>query len=254
MALVHYLLLGIFNRRLLILVVLLYTSGLLSSSFILELAMINRQAVAAAFLADFLRYSLVLLVFLLIITQVAEDFEQRQLGWLLAMPVSRWQYILAQFIVTAITAFILVLPSLFILVFYAPADIIIYWTIALWLEVLIIGLVGLLSILSLEKVPPAVLLTLAIYLLSKLSGLINQMLAAFMHLSEDSFISRLIDILFAGILFLLPGLDSFAQNDVYFKEILLMPALFIQFQNILADALLIFTVCAIDLYRKEFYC
>ncbi len=251
-ALFRYLILGILNRRLLVLLGILYLCGLLLSGYISELAIINSQSIAAAFLADFLRYSLVLLILLLTTSNVAEDFEYRQFERLLTMPVSRWQYIVAQFMVTAVTAMLLVLPGLFIFIFYANFEIAGYWTLALWLEVFLVGLIGFLAILSLEKVPLAVFLSLAIYLLSKLSGLIEQMLLQSVHLSDGSLANRFAESVFSGILHLLPGLESFAQNDVYFEDRVLSSLLAAQFQNVSVYILFIVAACLVDFYRKEF--
>lgn len=251
-ALFRFLLLGILNRRLFALTGILYLGGLLLSSFIAELAIINSQSIAAAFLADFLRYSLVLLVVLLTVSNVAEDFEYRQFERLLTMPVSRWQYIAAQFLVTVVTALVLVLPCLFIFNFYVNFEIASYWTIALWLEVLLVGLIGLLAILSLEKVPLAVFLSLAVYLLSKLSGLISQMLAESVYLSDGDPVNRFVETVFGGILHLLPGLESFAQNIVFFEELHMFTLLATQFQSVSVYILFILSVCLFDFYRKEF--
>ncbi len=169
-ALFSYFLLAILNRRFWVLLVFLYLSGLFLSSFVSGLALLNSQSIAAGFLADFLRYSLVLVILLIVTTNVVEDFEIKQFERLLTMPVCRWQYVVAQFMVIATTALFMVLPSLLVLPMYAEIESAIYWLAALWLEVLMMGLIGFLAALSLEKVPAAVILSLAIYLLSKLSG------------------------------------------------------------------------------------
>ncbi len=251
-ALFHYLLLGAVNRRLFVLISILYIGGLLLSGLIIELAIINSQSIAAAFLADFLRYSLVLLILLLVTSNVADDFEYQQFERLLTMPVSRWQYIVAEFLIIAVTALILVLPSLFVFAFYASFDIAVYWTMAVWLELLLVGLLGLLAILSLEKVPLAVFLSLAVYLLSKLSVLIKQMIAESVYISDGSMANRFAEAVFSGILYLLPGLESFAQNDVYFSTMAMTSILVTQFQHVSVYAVFILAACLVDFYRKEF--
>ena len=250
-SLFRYLILGIINRRLLVLIGILYLASLILSQFIMELAIFNSQSIAAGFLADFLRYSLVLLMLLVVTSNVAEDFEYGQFERLLTMPVSRWQYIAAQFLVTALTALVLVIPGLLLFGFYADFEIATYWTAALWLELLLLGLVGLLTILSLEKVPVAVFLSLAVYLLSKLSGLIGQMLKESVYLSDGSLSSRFAESVFNGILHVLPGQESFAENDVYFQDMALMNLLMTQMFSVSIYILLILSVCLIDFYRKE---
>ena len=248
----RYFMLGIVNRRLFGLLGILLLIAFLASGFVFELAIINSEQIAIALLADFLRYSLALLILLLITSNVAEDFEYRQFERLLTMPISRWQYIIAQLMVVAVTAFILVLPAFLALSYFASYDIAIYWAIALWLELLLVGLIGFLAILSLEKIPPAVFLTLAVYFLSKLSGLISQMLDESVRLSDQSLANQFAEFIFNGILHVLPGLESFARNDVFFEDLEMQVILLTQFQSVSVYSVFIIMVCLIDFYRKEF--
>ena len=251
-SLFRYLILGIISRRLIVLLAVLYASGILLSSFIGELAMTNSQPIATAFLADFMRYSLVVLNLLLITTNVSDDFEYRQFERLLTMPVSRWQFIAAEMLVILVVSFILVLPLFVVLGFIADVSISAYWAIAVWLELVLIAALGLFAILSLEKIPHAVFFTLAIYLLSKLSGLIGLMLSESVRLSEGGLSDRFVEGFFSIILYLLPGLQSFAQNNVYFEEISISATLATQLQSVVSYILLVVFACLLDFYRKEF--
>ena len=62
--------LGIMSRRLFVLLAVLVLAAALSGGFIEELAIINGEAIVSAFIADFLRYSLVLLLLLMIASSV----------------------------------------------------------------------------------------------------------------------------------------------------------------------------------------
>ena len=251
-SLFRYLMLGIVNLRLFVLVLILVIAAVLLSSFITELAIINSQQIAAAVLADFLRYSLVFLALLLVTTSVAEDFEFKQFERLLTMPISRWQYIAAQFLTIASIAFILILPVLLIITVASSFEIALYWSAALWLEILLVGLVGLLAILSLEKIPQAVFFSVAVYLLAKLSGLIGQMLAESVYLSDGGVANRFAELVFSGILHIIPRLDAFAQNNVFFEPHGLSLMLLNQLGTVSIYSLFLLAVCLIDFYRKEF--
>ena len=65
-ALFRYLMRGIVSRRLFVLLAVLLLAAVLCGGFIDELAIINGNAVVTAFVADFLRYSLVLLALLVV--------------------------------------------------------------------------------------------------------------------------------------------------------------------------------------------
>ncbi len=251
-SLFRFLLLGILNLRLLVLVSILLLVSVLLSSFITELAIINSRQIATAVLADFLRYCLVFLALLLVTTNVAEDFEFKQFERLLTMPVSRWQYIAAQFMTIASIAALLVLPVLLILMLLSSPQVALYWSAALWLEMLLVGLLGLLAILSLEKIPQAVFFSLAVYLLAKLSGLIDQMLAESVYLSDGGLANRFTESVFSGILHLIPRLEAFAQSNVFFEPLVLSEILLNQLGTVSVYSLFLLAVCLVDFYRKEF--
>ena len=251
-SLFRFLMLGILSKRLLVLVAVMVLGAVLSGSFIDELAIINGAAIQTAFVADFLRYGLALLALLMIATSVAEDYESRQFERLLTMPLARWQYIAAQTMVIACLCLLLVLPVMVLISIYSNVAMGVYWAVALWLELFLLGLLGLLAILSLEKIPQAVIFTLAIYLLAKLSGLITLMLAESVKLSEGSVTSRVIEFIFSAILYVIPGTNSFAESDVFFDHVDLVALLGEQLLEVVVYALFILAVCLIDFYRKEF--
>ena len=244
--------LGILSKRLLVLVAIMVLGAVLSGSFIHELAIINGAAIQTAFVADFLRYGLALLALLMITTSVAEDYEFRQFERLLTMPLARWQYIAAQTLVIACLCLLLVAPVLLLVSLYSSLVLGFYWAAALWLELFLISMLGLLAILSLEKIPQAVFFSLAIYLLAKLSGLINLMLAESVKLSEGSASSRAIEFIFSAILYIIPGTRSFAESDVFFGDIDLLLTLMGQLSSVVIYALFILAICLVDFYRKEF--
>jgi hypothetical protein len=251
-ALFRYLMLGIVSRRLFLLLAVLLLAAVLSAGFIEELAIINGAAIVGAYVADFLRYSLSLLALLMTASAVAEDYQSRQFERLLTMPLARWQYIVAQSLVIACLCLLLALPASLLVWVYSDLALGIYWGAALWLELMLVSLLGLLAILSLEKIPQAVFFSLAIYLLAKLSGLINLMLAESVRLSEGSAGSRAVEFIFSSILYLIPGNDSFADSDVFFQSIDLLATLGNQLSSVVVYALFLLAVCLVDFYRKEF--
>ncbi len=251
-SLFRFLMLGILGKRLLALVAVMLLGAVLGGSFVNELAMINGDAIQSAFVADFLRYGLALLTLLMISTSVAEDYEFRQFERLLTMPLARWQYIAAQTLVIACLCLLLVLPVALLVSLYGNAALGLYWAAALWLELFLLGILGLLAILSLEKIPQAGMLSLAIYRLAKFSGLITLMLSESVKLSEGSAASRGVEFIFGAILYIIPGSRTFARNDVFFVSQDLIAMLGSQLASVSIYALFLLSVCLIDFYRKEF--
>jgi ABC-type transport system involved in multi-copper enzyme maturation permease subunit len=251
-ALFRYLMLGIISRRLFALLAILLLAAVLAGGFIHELTIINGDAIVSAFIADFLRYCLALLALLTVASAVAEDYESRQFERLLTMPLARWQYIAAQALAIACLCLVLVLPVLLLVSFYSGLALGVYWASALWLELMLISLLGLLAILSLEKVPLAVFFSLAIYLLAKLSGLVTLMLAESLRLSDGSASSRALEMIFGAILYVIPDNGSFAQNDVFFESADLLATFGDQLLSVSIYALFLLAVSLVDFYRKEF--
>jgi len=168
------------------------------------------------------------------------------------MPLARWQYIAAQTLVVACLCLLLTLPAAALITLYGNVVVGLYWAVALWLELFLLGMLGLLAILSLEKIPQAVIFSLAIYLLAKFSSLISLMLTESVELSEGSVTSRVIEFIFSAILYVIPGSEAFAENDVFFASYDLSAMLGSQLATVSIYALFLLAVCLIDFYRKEF--
>jgi hypothetical protein len=97
-----------------------------------------------------------------------------------------------------------------------------------------------------------VFFSLAIYLLAKLSGLIMLMLAESVRLSEGSAASRAVEFIFSAILYLLPDNGSFADSDVFFNGVDLLPVLGEQLFSVVIYVAFLLAACLVDFYRKEF--
>ena len=244
--------LGILSRRFVVLLLILLLAAALFGGYISELTLVNGRAIVAAFMADFLRYCLALLTLLIIASSVAEDYEFRQFERLLTMPLARWQYIVAQTLLIACLCAMMALPAALLVAFYSDAFTGLYWAAALWMELFLLGLLGLLAILSLEKIPQAVFFALAVYLFAKLSGLLTLIVAESVKMSEGSTASRTVEFVFNAILYVMPGIDTFADSNVFFVDLDLLHSLGEQMLSVVVYALFLLAVCMVDFYRKEF--
>lgn len=252
-SLFRYQMLAILSKRLLVLYGLIVVVAMLGSGFIAELAIINREAVVSATLAEFLRYSLAILVLLLVSINVVEDFESRQFERLLTMPLSRWQYIAAQTLVVLVLCLLISLPMLPLVTVYSSLDVAIYWAAGLWLELCLLGLLAMFAALSLEKIPMAVFFSLAIYLLAKLSNLIVLMVSESVRLSDGSASTEFTSMVFSSILYLIPGTSSFADSDAFFGGINQAAALGEQLFSVFIYSCLLVAASLVDFYRKELH-
>jgi hypothetical protein len=64
--------------------------------------------------------------------------------------------------------------------------------------------------------------------------------------------SRVIEFIFGAILYVIPGSEAFAENDVFFASYDLIAMLGNQLATVSIYALFLLAVCLIDFYRKEF--
>lgn len=242
---------GIVYGRLLVLYLVLLLGAFFLGGFVGELALINSLAVQAASVAEFIRYSFVILVMLTVALQVVDDFDYRQFERLLTMPIARWQYIVAEVMVISAFCALLVMPVFPLMALLSDSSISAYWVVSLWLELVLVGLVAMLGALSLEKVAAAVMFSLAIYLLAKLSGFIALMVSESVRLSDGEAQAVFMQWVFEAILYVLPSHSSFASNDVFFESSDLLHLFSVQAGFTVVYALLLLAACLIDFYRKE---
>jgi len=240
------------NARIVILLALIFMLALLGGQFVAELAIINSESIALASIADFLRYSLILLLIISIAQQVSQDYELNQFERLLAMPITRTQYVLAQFLVLVFVCALIMLPVFVLMAVMGNIPSALYWSMALFLEMLLVGQLTLLAIISLEKLPVAVVFTLAIYLLAKSAPIIDLILSQSAGFYEEERGFQFAAAIFSLIRYVLPDLSAFAQNNVLFEGARAGAAFGQQLISVIIYSLFIQFVTLLDFYRKEF--
>jgi hypothetical protein len=250
-ALFRYQMLALINRKNLIVLCTIFLLGFSLGQFSGELAIINSQAVATGVLAEFLRYSLIIFFAITICHQISQDYELGQFDRLLAMPIARWQYVFARLLVVISFALLLSLPILPLFIFTAQSQAAVYWTVAVFLELILVGLISMLATLSLEKLPPAIVFTIAMYLFSRLVPLINYIFNQSAMYYEDEKGFQLGNLTITLIQFVLPDMTVFAQNNALFETAQVSSILFHQVLSLGGYGFFIVMVILLDFYRKE---
>ena len=251
-ALFRYQLRGIVNGRIVVAIAALLVVAFLGGRFVAELAIINSEAIALAAMADFLRYSLVLILIISICYQISQDYELHQFERLLAMPVTRNQYVLAQFFVLLTLSLVLSLPVFLLMSLINGFPLALYWSAALFLEMILVGQFAILAILSLEKLPIAVIFTLAIYLLAKAAPLIDLVLTQSSNYYDEETGFQIYFFVFSLLQYVLPDVSAFAQNNVLLESEWTGMLLGKQLVSVLVYGVFIQFVILLDFYRKEF--
>ena len=248
----RYQLLGIINVRIVLSICAILAISFLGGRFIAELAIINSEAIALAAMADFLRYSLILILIISICYQISQDYELHQFERLLTMPITRLQYVLAQFLVLLTLALVFSLPVFVLMSVIDTMPLALYWSVALFLEMILVGQFAILAILSLEKLPVAVIFTLAIYLLAKATPIIDLVLTQSSVYYDEETGFQLSIFIFSLIQYVLPDSSAFAQNNVLLESSLTGALLIKQLLAVLVYGVFIQFVTLLDFYRKEF--
>jgi len=250
--LIQFFLLNYSQRKNLVLLLIILLVGFMSSQFVSELSLTNSAEAKFSYQIEFYRYGFVLLSALILIVAVADDFASRQFENLLSMPVSRWQYLVAQISAVAILNAVMVILASFVLAFEVDLNVLALWSISMWLELMLCSFLALLAILSLEKVPSAMMLLLSLYVLSRASPIILEIIAQSVYYSDGDTINETILWLFKIITYVLPNPHVFVQNDLFYS-------LKLSQINISQQALWVILYCAFiglvasfDFYRKEF--
>ena len=251
-ALFRYQLRGIVNYRIIVAIAAILVIALMGYQFVSELAIINSEAIALAVIADFLRYSLIIILIISLCYQISQDYELRQFEHLLAMPVTRNQYVLSQFFVLLTLSLIFTLPVFLLMSILNEFPLAVYWSTALFLEMILVGQFSILAILSLEKLPVAVIFTLAIYLLAKAAPLIDLVLTQSSVYYDEEAGFQLSFFVFSILQYVLPDASSFAQNNILLDTKGTGSLLIKQLISVLIYGAFIQFVILLDFYRKEF--
>lgn len=250
--LIRFFLLNYSQRKNITLLLIILLIGFMSALFVNELSLINSAEAQFAFQIDFYRYGLILLSSLILIVAVADDFASGQFENLLSMPLSRWQYIAAQIAAVAVINLLMLFMASVVLLIQADFQLVLLWLISMWIELMLCSLLALLAILSLEKVPSAMLLLLSLYVLSRASPIILEIIEQSVYYSDGDILNQMILMLFQGLSFILPNPIVFVQNDVFFTLKTEAINLASQAFWLLIYSGFIIVVALFDFYRKEF--
>lgn len=219
------------------------------AGFLGELALTDSAALQVALLAAVLRLSCVFLVAAFVVTSMVREANDKGLDLLLALPYPRATYVAGKLL--GFCALALLPATLFglLALLLAPPLQCLLWSVSLLCELWLVAAFGLLCVLTLTQVVPALAATFGFYLLARaLGGL--QLLG---HAQEQAASSgqRLLGNAIDALAFVLPRLDTFTRTEwlVYHDgKAADLGALLAQTALYLA---LLGAAALFDLYRKE---
>jgi len=250
--LIRFFLLNYSQRKNSVLLGVILLVGFLLAQFISELSLINSSEAQFSFLIEFYRYGLILLSSLILVVAIADDFASRQFENLLSMPLSRWQYIAAQIGAIAVMNAVMVLIASSVMLIQIDFHMVIIWFVSMWLELMLCSLFALLAILSLERVPSAMILLLSLYVLSRTSVIIMDIIEQSVYFHDGDTTNEMILWLFKIISFVLPNAHAFVQNNLFFSMNFEAINLTQQLGWVALYGFFLSAIILFDFYRKEF--
>lgn len=250
--LIQFLLLNYSQRKNVTPLLLIILFGFLAAEFVAELSLINSQEAQFAFQIEFYRYALILLSALILLVAIADDFASKQFESLLSMPLARWQYIVAQIGAIAVVNIAIVVLASIVLLLQADFNLVLIWCYSIWLELMLCSMMALLAILSLEKIPNAMMLLLSLYLLSRSSRVIIEIIEQSVYYSSGDTLNKIILSIFQLISFVLPNTHAFLQNNLFYTLNTAAFQLAQQSAWVALYSLFLLAIIVFDFYRKEF--
>lgn len=229
-----------------------YVLALFLSLFVAELAIINSVSIALGVFAEVIRYALVFYITLTVCHLVSQDYELGLFERLLAMPVSRAQYIGSVFLVALAGCLIFVTPLFLMLLWLGDFSQAGYWSAAVGLELLLVAQIGILMSVSLEKMPLAVVLTIAVYLLSRLLPLFELIVENSARYYNEEPGIQVSGMVLSVVGYVLPGWKAFAQTNALVGEQSKAVVLVQQLLPVVVYSLFLQAIILFDFYRKEF--
>lgn len=218
------------------------------SLFVGELAITEADETQSAILASALRLFTVFTIGLFVITSMIREFNDKGFELILSHPVPRSSYYFGKFLGFSVIAMLVSGMSMFSLGFYAELMPLLFWTLSLFFELLIIISLSLLCVFSFNSITISFSVVMAFYLLSRTITaiqLISDSPIITIGSMSHSFMNGLLEI----IAFVVPDLNKFTQTEwlVYgfndeFSLIIIQTLIYVAFLS---------CVSLFDLYRKE---
>ncbi len=231
-----------------ILILLMLGFGL--TTFLGQVAIIERQPIQCSLLSAFLRLSAVYAVSLFVITSMVRELNGHMLFLWLSLPLHRSVYYLGKLVgFTGVFSCVALFFSL-ILFFYAPYQQVSLWGISLWCELLIVTCVSFFCVLTLQQMLHAFSAVVGFYIVARSIEAIQLMAQSPLNSSElwqDKMLNGLIQLL----AMLLPNLERFTQTrwlvyyDGTFNDLIMIGG------QTSIYVLLLIAMSLFDLYRKN---
>ena len=179
-----------------------------------DASLVEKSQATIVYVAGSSRIIFVIGIILFICFYVRKTFDNREVEFILSKPISRHKFILAYLLGFILVALFIILP-LVLLLFFMKVNLIglLYWSLSLFCEVLIIITFSLLAALILKSAVSSVLASLGFYILSRMMGFFVMTINIPQASVDFSSTQRIMNAVLKAISVSLPRLDLYTKSD-----------------------------------------
>jgi ABC-type Na+ efflux pump permease subunit len=220
------------------------------AQFLNQVAITESREIQTALLAAPLRVAAVFILAVFVITSMVRELSDKVTELLLSLPAPRSAYFFGKFSGYALVAAVLALLSALPLVPFANSQGLVFWTVSLICELLIVAAMSLFCVLSFAQVVPAFAAVAGFYLLSR--SMAAMQIIAGAPLQDTTLTDRVVNAVVDLIALLLPALDGMTQTTWLLGE---APGASVLGSVVGQTALYLVLICSaalFDLHRKNF--
>ena len=184
------------------------------SSAMGDASLVEKAQATIVYIAGSSRIIFMVGMVLFVCFYVRKSFENREVEFILSKSISRHKFILACLLGFILVALLIIVP-LTVLLFFSKTNLVglIYWSLSLLFEVLIVITFSLLAALILKSAVSAVLASLGFYILSRMMGFFVLTISIPKSGADFSSTNQVLHIVLKAMSVIFPRLDLYSKSD-----------------------------------------
>lgn len=226
-------------------------AGFCLAAFSGQLAITESVQIQTVLTAAILRFSMVFLLALFVITSVCREFSDKTVEMMLSLALPRGGYYLGKLAGYALIALLTALPAWLLVLYQSPVLLSVQWGLSLVFELLIVCTACLVFAFSFNQATVAISAFTGFYLLSR-SIAAMQLMAQSNLLDQHSLSQQVITGLVNSLAYVLPDLDRYTRSGWLIESTGYTSQLHLLAGQTVIYLLLLSGLALFDLYRKNF--
>jgi hypothetical protein len=193
-------------------IILLAAFGL--STFLAETALVEKTQMSITYIAGSSRLIFAVGMILFVCFHTRRSFENKEVEFILSKSISRHNFILNYLLGFILVAVMILLPIMILLAFFPTNKIgLIFWSISIIFEMLILITFSLLAALILRSAVSAVLASIGFYIISRMMGFFVLTIKMPESINNISTLNQVLNLSLKTLSIIFPRLDLFAKSQ-----------------------------------------